>query len=69
MFNLLNRNHTYNTTVATYNLLDIPQVWTLLDLKHQKHGMSFKGIGIWILNCDTSDFIKSQTFFANYNDV
>ena len=28
MFNMLNQNHTYSTRAATYNLLDIRQVWT-----------------------------------------
>ena len=35
---MLNRNHTYNTTAATYHSLDIPQVKTtenILNIKFQ----------------------------------
>ena len=78
MFNMLSKNHTYNTRATTFNLIDIPQVQTShfgefsIRCKTSKAwNLLQRSLNMDILNYGTSDFKKSsfQTFFANYNDV
>ena len=78
MFDVLNKNHTKNTTTATFNLLHIPQVRTLhfgeLSIRFkvsQPWNELQRNLNLDLLNNDTSDFKKSifETFFINYNNV
>ena len=66
MFNMLSKNHIYNTRATTFNLIYIPQVRTS---HFGVFSIRFKTLKAWnllqrnlnmdILNCGTSDFKKS----------